>query len=120
MDQNAHCTLKVARDLILAALFDKHLKNWGVTRDTLIGCRGLAAYRGTVLWAEAIYDRFPDIDGLTWMSRQDEAGKAYLFFGDRVQSSDLIPGKARPFSGGTGRRAIETLANRDSVVITRA
>ena len=30
VDQSAHCTLKIGRDLKLAALFDKHLKNWGV------------------------------------------------------------------------------------------
>lgn len=120
VNENAHCTLKLGRDLALAAMFDKHLKNWGLTRAALIECHGLEAYRGTVLWAEAIHDQFPDIDGLVWTSRQDDAGKAYCLFGDRVRPTDLIPGKPRPFSSGTGRRAIEKLANRDLVTITRA
>jgi hypothetical protein len=118
VDQNAHCKLKVGRDLKLAALFDKHLKNWGLSREALIGCRGRDAYRGTVLWAEAIYDQFPHIDGLVWMSRQDETGRAYFFFGDRVRPSDLTPEKPRPLSRGAGKRDLETLANRDAVTIT--
>ena len=118
MAQSAHCKLKIGRDLKLAALFDKHLKNWGLSREALIGCRGRDAYRGTVLWAEAIYDQFPHIDGLVWMSRQDETGRAYFFFGDRVRSSDLTPDKPRPLSRGAGKRDLEELANRDAVTIT--
>jgi hypothetical protein len=94
-------------------------ETWGVTREALTGCCGRDAFRGTVLWAEAVYDQFPHIDGLAWMSRQDEAGKAYLFFGDRVHSSELTPGTPRPFSRGVGRRQFVALANRDSVTITR-
>jgi hypothetical protein len=119
-DGSVHCKLKTKRPLRLAALFDKHLKKWGLNREVLIGCRGRDAYRGTILWAEAVHDQFPYLDGMVWMSRQDETGKAYLLFGDRVPTSDLTPEKPRPLSRGAGRRELELLASRDDVTITRS
>lgn len=115
---SAHCRLIVQKDISLVALYDKHLKKWGTTREALICCQGKEAYLGTVKWAEAIYDRFPDIEGLVWMSRQDDSGQAYMFFEDRVGQSVLRPDQTRPLSMDPGKTEIEELANRDEVVIT--
>lgn len=119
VDKNACCTLTVERDLRLASLHHKHLGRWGLSRRTLIECQSKAAYLGTVLWAEAIHDQFPDIDGLAWTSRQDDSADAYVFFGDRVAMTDLTPGPTTPFLSGAGLTAIEDLADQDDVVITR-
>lgn len=39
-------------------------------------------------WAEHIHEQHPDIQGLEWPSRQ-HAGKAWLFFGDRIPNAGL-------------------------------
>lgn len=119
VDECAHCTLTVERDLRLASLHHKHLGRWGLSRQALIECQGKRAYGGTVLWAETIHDQFADFDGLAWTSRQDDSADAYLFFGDRVQVTDLTPGPTRPFGAHPGRADIEALANQDEVIITR-
>ena len=119
VDESARCTLTVERDLRLASLHHKHLGRWGLSRHSLIECRGKRAYLGTVLWAEAIYDQFSHIDGLVWTSRQDDSADAYLFFSDRVRMADLTPGPKQPFVSDPGRAAIEALANQDDVNITR-
>ena len=120
IDQAAHCTLTVGRDLRLASLHHRHLGRWGLSRSMLIECLGRRAYAGTVLWAEAIHDRFPHIDGLVWTSRQDDSADAYLFFGDRVQADHLVPGPTRPLGTLPGRTDIELLANQDEITITRS
>ncbi len=115
---SAHCVLIVGHDLRLVSLHHKHLGRWGLSRRSLIECQGKGAYRGTVLWAEAIHDQFGHIDGLVWTSRQDDSADAYLFFGDRVAMADLVPGTTQPLATGAGRAAIEALALQDDVVIT--
>lgn len=114
----AHCELTVQRDLTLASLHHKHLGRWGLSRLSLIECLGKEAYLGTVLWAEAIYDQWEEIDGLVWTSRQDDSANAFLFFGDRVHQADLTPGNTQPFDTPSGRTAIQHLASEDDILIT--
>jgi hypothetical protein len=118
IDESAHCTLTVDRDLRLASLHHKRLGRWGLSRQTLIECQGKRAYGGTVLWAEAIHDQFGDFDGLVWTSRQDDSADAYLLFGDRLRMTDLVPGPTRPLGAHPGLAEIEALANQDEVNIT--
>ena len=40
-------------------------------------------------WAEAIHHQYPEVEGLIWTSNQCDPDTAYLFFGDRVASTDF-------------------------------
>jgi hypothetical protein len=41
-------------------------------------------YLSTAKWAQAIYNSFPNVDGLVWMSRQRDRDQAVVLFGDRI------------------------------------
>ncbi len=51
-----------------------------------------SGYGITRQWAEAIHQQHPQVQGLTWPSRQHE-GNAYLFFGDRMAGKLQISGR---------------------------
>jgi RES domain len=78
------------RDLVLADLSSTALRKLGVGRSQLIDTEK-DRYPQTRVWAEAIHARCPDVDGLCWVSRQDDRARALVLFGDRVQSTDLAP-----------------------------
>ncbi len=78
------------RDLVLADLSSTALRKLGVGRIPLIDTEK-DRYPQTRVWAEAIHARCPDVDGLCWVSRQDDRARALVLFGDRVQSTDLAP-----------------------------
>jgi hypothetical protein len=42
-------------------------------------------------WAEAIHRQCPQVQGLSWVSRQDDSARAVVLFGDRVSESALRP-----------------------------
>ena len=78
------------RDLVLADLSSTALRKLGVERGQLIDTEK-DRYPQTRVWAEAIYAQCPDVDGLCWVSRQDDRSRALVLFGDRVQSTELAP-----------------------------
>ena len=84
----AHAQLEVRRDLKLASLREADLKKWRIKRNDLITTTP-KLYVSTAEWAAAIHHRFPDIEGLAWTSNQCDPDTAYMFFGDRVSSSDF-------------------------------
>ena len=84
----SHSELQAMRDIELALLTNVTLGAWKIARKDLIES-GAKLYVQTVQWAEAIHHQFPNVDGLVWTSRQCDPDLAYLFFGDRVQSSDF-------------------------------
>lgn len=43
-------------------------------------------------WAAAIHAGFPQVQGLCWISRQDDGARAVVLFGDRIGSGSLQPG----------------------------
>jgi hypothetical protein len=47
-------------------------------------------YPRTRRWAEAIHTACPTVEGLCWVSRQDDRGLAIVLFGDRVGPHDLV------------------------------
>ena len=51
-----------------------------------------SSYGITRQWAEAIHQQHPQVQGLTWPSRQHE-GNAYLFFGDRMAGNLQMSGR---------------------------
>ncbi len=81
-------TIAPKRDLLVARLFAPDLKAWGLKRDDLIETPK-STYGQTVLWAQAIHRAQPDLDGLTWTSRQCDPDQCVILFGDRVSEVDF-------------------------------
>ena len=83
-----HAKFRVKRTLNLVGLRNPPLNNWGIKQTQLIGSEP-ELYHETVLWAEAIYNDFPEAEGLIWTSRQCDPDDAMLFFGGRVKATDF-------------------------------
>ena len=90
-----------ARDLRLASLKGDGLRVLG-TEDKLVTDTMASQYHRTVSWAAAAHEA--GFDGLVWMSTRRNTDRAYIFFGDRVQSGDLepLPLNGRIFAAGPG------------------
>ncbi|MBS3912772.1 MAG: RES family NAD+ phosphorylase [Hydrogenophaga sp.] len=84
-----HSTFLTKSDLQLADLRSIALRKLGVSREQLIATEK-DQYPYTREWAAAIHTAFPDIQGLFWISRQDDDAKAYMFFGDRIPAGTLV------------------------------
>ena len=83
------------RDLNLADLSTIALRKLGITRNQLIDTEK-DIYPQTRAWAEAIHRACPKLDGLSWVSRQDDRARALILFGDRMRTADLhCHGEAR-------------------------
>jgi hypothetical protein len=82
------CTLACRRDLVLIELQGFGLRKLGVTRRQLIDT-DVDQYERTRLWAEALYAREPQADGMVWMSRQHDVSEALVLFGTRVARKEL-------------------------------
>ena len=73
---------------MLADLGSKALRKLGVQRRQLIDTEK-DQYPLTRQWAEAIHAQHPDVQGLCWVSRQDDGAKALVLFGDRLGDGNL-------------------------------
>jgi len=80
--------LSPARDLLLVNLAGKALRKLGISRARLLESDP-ADYSHTRPWAEALHRQFIKIDGLRWVSRQDDEAHALVLFGNRVKRGDL-------------------------------
>lgn len=81
-------SLAPVRDLTLTKLYGLGLHRLGVSREELIASES-GRYPWTVLWARALHTHRPDVDGLIWVSRQNDACCCLVLFGDRVGEKDL-------------------------------
>lgn len=86
-----HSQLTVLQDLNLVDLSSVAMRKLGLTRSQLIDTEK-DSYPSTRLWAKAIHLQCPAAQGMTWVSRQDDRARAFMFFGDRLP--------ARPFEAG--------------------
>lgn len=110
-------TLTPARDLRLAELLGFGLQRFQLRPDELTSTDSLE-YPATVAWAQALHATVPDLDGLVWMSRQFNAAKALVLFGDRVDARDLaLPAPPLPLAIGPGRAKVDDAANRAGITI---
>lgn len=82
--------LASSSELTLADLRVTALRKLGVTRAQLIDTEK-DRYPYTRSWAEAIHAQCADVQGLCWVSRQDDRALAIVLFGDRVDSGLLSP-----------------------------
>lgn len=87
VDQS-YSTVQPQRDIVLADLSATALRNLGIQRSELIDTEK-DRYPGTRGWAEAIHAQRPDVEGLCWVSRQDDRALAIILFGDRLSLDDL-------------------------------
>jgi hypothetical protein len=76
------------RDLRLAALYGHGLRRLGLLRRDVIDTEA-AHYGETAAWAAALHAAPSALDGLEWVSRQHDASRAVVLFGDRVTAGDL-------------------------------
>jgi hypothetical protein len=88
LEGQLHSEVKVVRELKLADLSSVALRKLGVQRKQLIDTEK-DQYPTTRRWAEAIHAQHPDIQGLSWISRQDDSARAVMLFGDRMPKGSL-------------------------------
>lgn len=88
LERQQHSRIQVMQDLKLADLSSKALRKLGVKRTELIDTEK-DQYPQTREWAKAIHEQHPDIQGLCWVSRQDDTARALVLFGDRVPGDAL-------------------------------
>ncbi|MDG9757829.1 RES family NAD+ phosphorylase [Pseudomonas chengduensis] len=88
LEGQEHSTVQTTQDLKLADLSSKPLRKLGVTRKQLIDTEK-DQYTKTREWAEAIHAQDSDIQGLYWVSRQDDSARAVMLFGDRIPEGVL-------------------------------
>jgi len=81
-------TLACDRALTLAQLYGFGLSRLEISRAELIEAE-VDDYSHTAAWARALHASDPGIDGLVWVSRQNDASYALILFGDRVQRGSL-------------------------------
>jgi hypothetical protein len=95
-----YSTVTPQRSLALADLSATALRRLGIRRSELIDTEK-DQYPRTRRWAEAIHTACPTVEGLCWVSRQDDRGLAIVLFGDRVGPHDLVAaGGPRSVLGG--------------------
>jgi len=83
LEVHGHSQFTAAQDLVLADLASRSLRKLGVERKQLIDTEK-DQYPMTRQWAVAIHAAFPEVQGLCWVSRQDDSARAVVLFGDRI------------------------------------
>jgi hypothetical protein len=79
----------IQRPLTLATLHAPDLARFALTIDQLTATNAMY-YPRTARWAEAIHRAHAGVEGLEWTSYRAGPERAYVLFGDRVNSADLV------------------------------
>ncbi len=109
--------LRPTRDLRLAQLLGFGLQRLGIRARNLTDTEA-SEYPRTNLWAQALHGALPDIDGLLWMSRQFNAARAIVLFGDRISVGTLeVVAPPLPLRLGRGRDLLDRAANAAGIAI---
>lgn len=90
LEGQVHSVLLPTKDLVLADLSTVALRKLGIERSQLIDTES-DHYPNTRQWAQAIHAQCLDIQGLYWVSRQDDRARAVMLFGDRIDAATLVP-----------------------------
>lgn len=116
--EQLHSMLQIRQVLQLADLASVPLRKLGVTRKQLIDTEK-DQYPFTRKWAALIYRQCPQVQGLSWVSRQDDSARAFMLFGDRIDEGVLLPdGDPRSLlEDGVTYDAVLDLAERIGVLI---
>lgn len=90
-----HSRVGITRNLEVVNLASVPLRKLGISRRQLIDT-GRDHYPVTRNWAEALHRICPQVQGLCWVSRQDDTGRAVMLFGDRIPVGTLrLQGESR-------------------------
>lgn len=84
----SHSTISTTADLQLAALTTVALTKLGLNRRDIIDTEA-DRYPETRAFARMLRDACPELQGLTWVSRQDDTARAFVFFEDRMPAHAL-------------------------------
>lgn len=110
-------TVVCNRDLALAQLFGFGLRRLGISRLELIETEA-DQYQRTIAWARALHGCNQRLDGLVWVSRQNDGTRSVMLFGDRVQSTDLESvGRSVPLKDGPGYRSVLQAAEQAGILV---
>ena len=85
-----HSRIELLHPLQVIDLASVALRKLGIMRNQLIDTEK-DQYPATRLWAEALHKQFPEAQGLSWISRQDDSARAVMLFGDRIPEKFLQP-----------------------------
>jgi len=88
MEGNLYSQVRACSALRLVDLSSKALRQLGVQRRHLIDTDS-EDYPYTRQWAQIIHAQAPDVQGLQWISRQDDRAFAVVLFGDRIDPAAL-------------------------------
>jgi hypothetical protein len=88
LKKHQHSQLLPSASLTLADLGSTALRKLGIPRVDLIDSEK-DIYPQTRKWAEAIHAQCPSVQGLTWVSRQDDSARAIILFKDRLPPNPL-------------------------------
>jgi hypothetical protein len=78
--------IEVIEELLLIDFTSIGLRFFGLKNTQLIDTDAVD-YKLTRSWAEVLYDRNPEAQGLYWTSRQDNRAQALMLFGTRADSA---------------------------------
>jgi hypothetical protein len=110
-------TLAPRRNLNLVELLGYGLGRLGIQQQQLT-TTPVRDYPSTIRWAQSLHAAFPDIDGLVWMSRQFNAARSVVLFGDRVRSVDMdVAAPPLPLAIGPGFDRVAAAANIAGIAI---
>ncbi|MDN5753222.1 MAG: RES family NAD+ phosphorylase [Nitrosospira sp.] len=88
LDSLAVSRIHPVRELRLLSLVSRYLIPLKLKKTQVIETP-VTDYPATTALALDWHTRYPDIDGLYWTSRQDDAAQACMLFGDRISEADL-------------------------------
>lgn len=75
-------------------------------------------YPRTAAWAQALHACDDRIDGLVWVSRQNDGTRSVILFGDRVPGSALrVLGPSSPLESGPGYEAVVRAADQAGILL---
>jgi RES domain len=89
LDSLVRSEIQVIEELLLIDLTSVGLRFFGLKNTQLIDTDA-ADYKLTRSWAEVLYDRNPEAQGLYWTSRQDNRAQALMLFGTRTDSARYL------------------------------
>ncbi|TPG52268.1 RES domain-containing protein [Sphingomonas glacialis] len=89
LQHHDYSQIESAAGLTLVDLNNTALRKLGIGRVDLIET-DKDIYPQTRKWAEAIHAQCPDVQGLSWISRQDDRARAIMLFGDRMPPDPLL------------------------------
>jgi len=84
-------------DLRLIRLRGQGLTRLGLLREDVVDC-GADRYAYTAEWAQALYRCDAKLSGIVWTSRQNDAGRALVLWGDRLDLDEDIRTAGAPIA----------------------